>query len=52
MLFMSLFKLAVLFKERRTKLFKEDSLGRMFVINELMMWLLVCLNMSFMRHSE
>jgi hypothetical protein len=52
MLFMSLLKLTALFKTRGSKIFKEASLGRMIVTNEIMMWVIIVLNMSFMRHSE
>ena len=52
MLFMSLFKLTALFRTRGTRIFKEASLARMIVTNEIMMWVLVVLNMSFMRHAE
>ena len=52
MLFMSLWKLVVLFKEKISKMFKEASLANMVVMNEISMWVLVCLNMGFLRSAE
>ena len=52
MMFMSLFKLAVLFKEKKSKMFKAASVARMVVVNEISMWILVVLNLGFLRSAE
>lgn len=49
---MSLWKLVALFKGKISKMFKEADLANMVVMNEISMWVLVCLNMGFLRSAE